>query len=54
MADTKKITDKIERKKVKRVQRKKAEVKKPVAKRDYARGSAKRKVKKMIRGTSKR
>ena len=51
MANTKSITDKIERKKVKRVARKKAA---PKAHRTYARGSAKRKVKKMVRGQSKR
>ena len=51
MANTKSITDKIERKKVKRVARKKAT---PKAPRTYARGSAKRKVKKMARGQSKR
>ena len=51
MANTKSITDKVERKKVKRVARKKAV---PKAPRTYARGSAKRKVKKMARGQSKR
>jgi hypothetical protein len=54
MANTKTITDKVERKKVKRVARKKAEEKKPLAKREYARGSAKGKVKKLARGQSKR
>jgi len=51
MADTTKITDKLERKKVKRAARKKAA---PKAPRTYARGSQKRKVKKMARGQSKR
>ena len=51
MADTTKITDKLERKKVKRAARKKAA---PKAPRAYARGSQKRKVKKMARGQSKR
>jgi hypothetical protein len=50
MANTKSLT-KEERKKVKRTARKKQVPKKP---RDYARGSKKRKVKKLIRGTSKR
>lgn len=51
MANTKKITDKLERKKVKRASRKKAA---PKAKREYPRGSKKQKVKKLARGTSKR
>jgi hypothetical protein len=51
MANTKSITDKIERKQVKRAARKKAA---PKAPRTYARGSAKRKVKKLARGQSKR
>jgi hypothetical protein len=51
MANTKIITDKLERKKVKRAARKKAT---PKAARTYARGSHKRKVKKMARGQSKR
>ena len=51
MADTTNITDKLERKKVKRAARKKAT---PKAPRTYARGSQKRKVKKMARGQSKR
>ena len=54
MANTKSITDKAERKKVKRAARKKADAAKPKAKRTTPRGSAKRKVKKMARGTSKR
>ena len=51
MADTTAITDKLERKKLKRAARKKAAPKKP---RTHARGSQKRKVKKMARGQSKR
>jgi hypothetical protein len=43
-----------ERKKVKRAARKKASLEKPKKKRDYARGSKKPKVKKMVRGQSKR
>ena len=49
--DTTEIKDKVERKKVKRAARKKAA---PKAPRTYARGSKKRKVKKMVRGQSKR
>ena len=51
--NTKTITDKDERKKLKRAARKKAT---PVAKRasDVARGSQKRKVKKMAKGQRKR
>ena len=45
------ITDKLERKKLKRAARKKAT---PKAPRTYARGSRKRKMKKMARGQSKR
>lgn len=52
--DTKEIKDKVERKKVKRTARKKADAAKPKAKRTYARGSKKAKVKKMVRGQSKR
>jgi len=51
VADTTKIEDKLERKKLKRAARKKAA---PKAKRTEPRGSAKRKVKKMARGVSKR
>jgi hypothetical protein len=51
MANTKSITDKAERKKLKRAARKKVA---PKAPRTYARGSAKRKVKKLARGQSKR
>jgi hypothetical protein len=51
MANTKSITDKAERKKLKRAARKKAV---PKAARTTPRGSKKRKVKKMSRGQSKR
>ncbi len=51
MADTKKIEDTQERKKVKRAARKKAA---PKAPRTTPRGSNKQKVKKATRGTSKR
>ena len=51
MANTKTVADKTERKKLKRASRKKAT---PKAPRTYARGSAKRKVKKLARGQSKR
>jgi hypothetical protein len=51
VADTKKIADKAERKKLKRAARKKAA---PKAKRTTPRGSQKKKVKKMVRGQSKR
>ena len=51
MANTKSITDKTERKKLKRAARKKAA---PQASRTHARGSAKRKVKKMVRVQSNR
>ena len=51
--NTKKITDRVERKKLKRVARKKAA---PKAKRSsgVARGSMKRKVKKLVQGQRKR
>ena len=49
--DTKKITDVVERKKIKRAARKKAA---PKAKRTGARGENKAKVKKASRGQSKR
>jgi hypothetical protein len=54
--NTKSITDKEERKKVKREARKKAEVAKPKAKRatGVARGSQKAKVKKVAKGQRKR
>jgi hypothetical protein len=51
MANTKSITDKTERKKVKRTARKKAA---PKAKRTTPRGSNKAKIKKLSRGQSKR
>ena len=51
MANTKSITDTEERKKIKRAARKKAA---PKAKRTTPRGSAKQKVKKAARGSSKR
>lgn len=51
MADTKKIEDRAERKKLKRAGRKKAA---PKGKRTTPRGSNKKKVKKMVRGQSKR
>jgi hypothetical protein len=49
--NTTNVADKLERKKLKRAARKKAD---PKAARTYARGSQKRKVKKMARGQSKR
>jgi hypothetical protein len=51
MANTKSITDKAERKKVKRAARKKAA---PKAERTTPRGSQKKKVRKLVRGQSKR
>lgn len=51
VADTTKIADKLERKKIKRAARKKAA---PKAKRTTPRGSNKQKVKKLARGQSKR
>jgi hypothetical protein len=51
VADTTKLADKAERKKLKRASRKKAA---PKAKRTAPRGSLKKKVKKMVRGQSKR
>jgi len=51
VADTTKIEDKLERKKLKRTARKKAA---PKAKRTTPRGSNKKKVKKLARGQSKR
>jgi hypothetical protein len=53
MADTSKLS-KEERKKAKRAVRKKKKTENPLKPREYARGSAKRKVKKMVRGTAKR
>jgi hypothetical protein len=49
--DTTKIEDRLERKKLKRTARKKAA---PKAKRTTPRGSTKKKLKKMVRGQSKR
>ncbi|WP_420240053.1 hypothetical protein ACOBR2_19990 [Telmatobacter bradus] len=51
VADTTKITDKLERKQVKRVARKKAA---PKPKRTTPRGANKQKIKKLARGQSKR
>jgi len=51
MANTKATTDKLERKKLKRASRKKAT---PKAKRTTPRGSQKKKVRKLVRGQSKR
>ena len=51
MADTTKIEDKVERKKLKRAARKKAA---PKAKRTGPRGEKKKKIKKAARGQSKR
>jgi hypothetical protein len=54
--NTKQVTDKVERKKLKRTARKKAEEAKPVAKRasGVARGSQKKKIRKMAKGQRKR
>jgi hypothetical protein len=51
MANTKAVTDKVERKKIKRAARKKAA---PKAKRTTPRGENKAKIKKAARGQSKR
>ena len=51
MANTKSVTDTTERKKLKRAARKKAA---PKAKRTTPRGSNKKKVRKLVRGVSKR
>jgi hypothetical protein len=53
MANTKSLS-KEERKKAKRASRKKRKAEKPQQKRTAARGSLKRKVKKMARGQAKR
>jgi hypothetical protein len=53
MANTKSLS-KDDRKKAKRTARKKQKTEKPLGKRTVPRGSAKRKVKKMVRGASKR
>lgn len=51
MANTKSVEDKAERKQIKRAARKKAA---PKAKRTTPRGSNKKKVRKLVRGQSKR
>ena len=51
MADTTKVEDKLERKKLKRTARKKAA---PKAKRTTPRGSNKKKLKKLARGQTRR
>ncbi len=51
MANTTAITDRAERKKLKRTARKKAT---PKTARTYARGEHKKKIRKLTRGTSKR
>jgi len=53
MANTKSLS-KEDRKKAKRAARKKKTTEKPLKPREYARGSQKRKVKKMVRGQAKR
>ena len=53
MANTKALS-KEERKKARRAARKKHKTEHPLKPREYARGSQKRKVKKMARGQSKR
>lgn len=53
MANTKKLS-KEERKKIKRAARKKHKAEHPLKPREYARGSKKRKVKKLVRGQAKR
>ena len=53
MANTKSLS-KDERKKARRTARKKIKLEKPKKPRDYARGSKKRKMKKMARGQAKR
>jgi hypothetical protein len=53
MANTKTLA-KDERKKARRTARKKKKTESPLKPREYARGSAKRKVKKLVRGQSKR
>ncbi|MCS7042443.1 MAG: hypothetical protein N2036_12105 [Bryobacteraceae bacterium] len=52
--NTKHITDRAERKALKRKARKEAELKNPLQPRDYERGSRKKKVKKMAKGQRKR
>lgn len=53
MANTTKLS-RAERKKLKRAARKKRKAENPLKPRTHARGEKKRKVKKMVRGTSKR
>ena len=53
MANTKKLS-KEDRKKAKRTARKKRATEHPLKPREYARGSKKSKVKKMVRGQAKR
>lgn len=53
MANTSQLSRE-ERKKTKRAARKKRSTENPLKKREYARGSQKRKVKKLARGTAKR
>ncbi len=53
MANTSTLS-KADRKKAKRTARKKRSLEKPLKPREYARGSQKRKVKKLARGQSKR
>jgi hypothetical protein len=53
MANTKSLS-KDERKKLRRASRKKRKAEKPLQARDYPRGSKKGKVKKLVRGQSKR
>jgi hypothetical protein len=52
--NTTKVENKAERKKLKRAARKKVKTAKPKAPRTHARGEKKRKMKKMVRGQSKR
>lgn len=52
--NTKHITDRAERKALKRKARKEAELSNPLKPRDYERGSRKRKVRKMAKGQRKR
>ena len=53
MANTSTLSRK-DRKKAKRASRKKRKLEHPLKPREYARGSKKRKVKKMVRGQAKR
>jgi hypothetical protein len=53
MANTSKLS-RVDRKKAKRTARKKRATEKPLKPREYARGSQKRKVKKLARGQAKR